>query len=222
MMDRIDYNQIFENGVRHIEGAKLLAEINMFGFAISHLILGIEELIKYQVVMTKSVNKYSFDDVIDPQQKKSIFRNHLTKHDLIKEFLESTSSEFANEFFNKTFQRLTGQISSEDNSPILKNRFKEWGAFFAFAGADLNISEEKRDDFFAWLKNANSLKNKGFYVNWENKFLETPNSMTLDDYQAAFSYASVILKQTEFMKSVDLSDKGISALLNSDRENQSH
>lgn len=216
MMDRLSYNKIFDNGVKHIECAKTLADNKLYGFAISHLILGIEELIKYQVVMTKSVNDYSFDDVLDPQKRKSVFRDHLTKHDLLKEFQESISDDFANQFLQTVVARSSGLTLTEDHSHVLKNRFKEWGAFFAFAGSEMNIPKEERNIFFEWLKNANDTKNNGFYANWKNETIETPDNFTIDEYQRALTYASSILKQTEFMKSVDLSDEEFIELLNSD------
>lgn len=216
MMNRILYNKIFDNGVKHIECASTLAESKMFGFAISHLILGIEELIKYIVVMTKSVNDYSFDDVIGPQKRKSVFRDHLTKHDLLKEFQESISDDFANKFLQTIIARLSGITLTEDYSAVLKNRFKEWGLFFAFGGSEMNIPKEERNDFFDWLKKANDTKNNGFYVNWKNELIETPDNFTVSEYQTALTYASSILKQIEFMKSVDLSEDDFIKLINSD------
>ena len=204
-MNRSDYNKIFDNGVKHIECAKLLANKEMFGFAVSHLILAIEELIKYQVVMTKSVNNYPFDDVMDPQKRKSIFSDHLTKHELLKEFQESISDDFADKFFKTVIADSKG-IILEDDPTISKNRFKAWGFFFNIAGSKMNIPKEQRSSFFEWLKKANGTKNNGLYVNWKNEILETPDNFSIDEYETALSYALSILKQTEFMKSVDLSD----------------
>ena len=50
-MNRTEYNKVFDNGLKHVGAAKLLASENMHGFAISHLILGIEELMKYIVLI---------------------------------------------------------------------------------------------------------------------------------------------------------------------------
>lgn len=216
MMNRNDYNKIFENEVQHFEVAKLLAQKNLYGFAISHLILGLEELIKYQVIMTKSVNDFSFDDVIDPKKRKSVFKDHLTKHELIKEFQESISENFANKFFNTILLKASGQDVNDVHSEVNKNRFKVWGAFFAIAGSDMNIPELEKADFFSWLKEANNTKNKGLYVNWENNKIETPIEITEEEFNKALKYASSILKQTEFMKSVDLSEEEFIEILNSD------
>lgn len=208
-MNRSDYNQIFDNGVKHIEGAKILAHHEMYGFAISHLILGIEELIKYHAVMTKSVNNYPFDDVINPQNKKSIFRNHSTKHELLKEFQEAISDDFSTKFYQVIKARATGENLTENYSAILKNRFKEWGFFFNMAGSQMNIPKEERNSFFDWLAKANDTKNNGFYVDLKDEIIETPERFFEEDFKTSLSYATSILKQTEFMKSVDLTDDEI-------------
>lgn len=213
MFDRIEYNKIFDNGVKHIECAKLLGQNKLYGFAISHFILGIEELIKYQVVMTKSVNDYLFEEVIDPQKRKSVFRDHLTKHDLLKEFQEAIAEDFASRFHEIILLKAAGQDITHIHPEVSKNRFKEWGIFFALAGSDMNIPKEKRQNFFEWLGKANDLKNKGFYANWFADHMETPGDITLDQYKEALGYASSILMQTEFMKSVDLSDDEFTELL---------
>jgi AbiV family abortive infection protein len=109
MMDREAYNKIFDNGLRHIECAKLLGQNRAYGFAISHLILGIEELIKYQLVMAKSGDDDSFDNVIDPKKGKSVFRDHLTKHSLLREFHESIGDDFSSKFHELIFLKVTGQ-----------------------------------------------------------------------------------------------------------------
>lgn len=207
-MTRNQYNKIFDNGVKHIECAKILAKNQMFGYAISHLILAIEELIKYLVIMTESVNKFPFGDVINPPKGKSIFNDHTTKHNLIKEFSESLSDSVTEHFFHSLNMKSQG-ISFNEDPTIAKNRFKQWGLFFNLFGSRLNIPKEKMPMFFAWLRNANNNKNDGFYVDWNNDQFNTPDSFSIDDYATAFEYASSFLKQTEFMKSVDMTDEEI-------------
>jgi hypothetical protein len=77
----------------------------------------------------------------------------------------------------------------------------------------MNIPENQRNAFFEWLQNANELKNKGFYANWVNNKMQIPGDVTLTQYEEALGYATSILKQTEFMKSVDLSDDEFIELL---------
>ena len=119
MNDRDSYNKIFDNGLLHINGARILAEQGAFGFAVSHLILGIEELIKYQVVQTHFANSNVFaDKEVNPENRNSIFRDHMKKHDLIKEFQQAKSDEFALGFQDYIFQKATGQELQEKHLAI--------------------------------------------------------------------------------------------------------
>ncbi len=218
MTDRDNYNQIFDNGVAHIDSAKLLASKGYFGFAISHLILGIEELIKYQVVYSYFSNNRDFDKDVDPNEKNSVFTKHFKKHDLLKEFQLSMTEEFTTAFQDYVFHRATGQELTEKHLEIEKNRFKEWGNLFRSAFAEINIPDEKKDAFFCWLKNANNMKNQGFYVNWESAIFESPKSIIQSSYENALEYASAILMQTEVIKSMDLTGDEFMDMLNSDLE----
>lgn len=219
MTDRNNYNKIFDNGQLHIDSAKLLAENGSFGFAISHLILGIEELIKYHVVLTHFANNSIFaDKEINPANRNSIFRDHLKKHDLIKEFQQSISKEFTTEFFDYVFHKATGQELNEKHLAIEKNRFKEWGSFFNVSYSEINIPEEQRLKFFEWLENANETKNKGLYVSWTDTNFDSPSEIQKEEFEIALNFANAILKQTEVIKSLDLTHNEIMDFLNEDVE----
>lgn len=213
MFNRNEYNKIYENAVQHIECAKLLSNEQMFWFAISHLILGIEELIKYQVVMTTEVNDYSFGDIIESKNRNSIFRNHLTKHDLAKKFQKATEGAFAKKFLEASFLKLSGQDLAKDYEEVLKNPFKEWGAFFAVTSKEMSFPDEERKVFFEWLEKANDTKNNGFYANVTGDSIDTPGTFSIEEYKKAERCASLLLRQTEFMKSVDLSDEEFDSLM---------
>ena len=219
MTDRDNYNKIFDNGLLHIDSAKLLADNGSFGFAISHLILGIEELIKYQVVATHFADNNVFaDKEVKPTNRNSIFRDHLKKHDLIKEFQQSISTEFATDFHDYIFHKATGQELQEKHLKIEKNRFKEWGSFFSVAYSEINIPETERQLFFECLKNANDTKNKGLYVNFTDTNFDSPSDIKKEQFDTALNFANAILKQTEVIKSLDLIDDEFMDILNSDIE----
>lgn len=217
MTHRDNYNKIFDNGLAHINSAKLLADNGKFGFAISHLILGMEELIKYQVVLNYFANSTSFDDKeVNPKNRNSIFKDHLKKHDLIKEFQQSISKEFSDTFHDYVLHLATGQELKEKHLEIQKNRFKEIGSFFSVSYTEINIPESERASFFEWLGKANNLKNNGFYVNWTMENFETPNDIEKTHYETALKFVDAILKQTEVIKSLDLTDDELIEILNSD------
>lgn len=217
MTNKDSYNKIFDNGLLHINSAILLAEHNIFGFAISHLILGIEELIKYQVVLTHFADSTVFSDKeVNPLNRNSIFRDHLKKHELIKEFQQSIFNEFANDFNDYIFHKATEQSLKEKHLEIEKNRFKEWGNFLNVAYREINIPETQRETFFEWLKNANDTKNKGLYVNQTDTTFESPSEITKAEFEISLNFANAILEQTKVIKSLDLTDDEFMDILNSD------
>jgi AbiV family abortive infection protein len=219
MIDRDNYNKIFDNGLLHIDTAKILADNGSFGYAISHLILGIEELIKYQVVLMHFADNTLFaDKEVDQGNRHSVFRDHLKKHDLIKEFQQSISKEFASDFQDYIFRKATGRELTEKHFAVERNRFKEWGSFFSVSFSEINIPETEQQAFFEWLNKANDTKNKGLYVNWKNSNFESPSDIQKNQFETALIYANAILKQTEAIKSMDLTDDEFMDFLNSDIE----
>lgn len=86
-MERKDYNQIYENALNLINSAKKVAELKNYGTAVALLILGLEELIKFQVVLDKSAAGQDFSE----EEFNKVFRNHRTKHSILKEFAQSLS-----------------------------------------------------------------------------------------------------------------------------------
>lgn len=208
MITKEVYIKIYENGKTHIESSKLLAQAGMFGFAISHLILGIEELIKYQVVLNNTGGQAVFNSV----DMTAVFKDHKAKHILIEEFQTSTSIDFANAFQDYIFKISTGQEMITDH--VSSNRFKEIGAFLNCAYSEINLNESERDSFFQWLKAANTLKNRGFYVNIISNQAEAPIDLTIEDYEKALKFATVIQRQTEVIKNLDISEEEFIAILN--------
>ncbi|MFY0602258.1 MAG: AbiV family abortive infection protein [Cyclobacteriaceae bacterium] len=217
-MERDQYNEIFDNGLAHIVTAELLARCKKFGFAISHLVLGIEELIKYQVVQFHSGDNSAFTpSETNPNHKKSIFRFHSTKHNLIREFQEAISSEFSKNFDEYILRKFTGQEFDAQHEKVARNRFKEIGSFLGSAYSEVNLNDDEKKQFFTWLDKANELKNRGFYANTTDyKKVQSPNSLTFEDYQLANKFARVILKQTKVIKDLDTTDEEFVEFLNSE------
>jgi AbiV family abortive infection protein len=212
MTNRENYTKAFDNGQQHINAAIVLAEKQHYGFSISHLILGIEELIKYQILFNCSDENTIFTDA----EINSIFYNHKGKHKLLKEFQESVSKEFTEDFHEYIFHIASGLELNEKHLSIQKNRFKEWGAFFSVAYPEINIPEADRQSFFKWLNDANSIKNRGFYVCPNGDKWKSPSEVLKEEYETALMYANAILQQTEIMKSLDITEEEFMNYLNSD------
>jgi AbiV family abortive infection protein len=200
--ERENYTQIFENGVKHITAAKEFGKKEMYGFAISHFVLGAEELIKYYVVMNQLVDNTLFQEA-DPSKKGNIFRRHRTKHKLIREFQEAISERFAEKHIQTVFLREIGRPLDSEQEETLKNRFRHFGSFLALAFGENNLSDEDRKDFLAWLSKANESKNNGFYVDNRNGIFVGPNNISKEEYQQALKHITFLLKSIEKARDLD-------------------
>lgn len=218
-MKRDEYEKILENGIDHINSAKILAANELYGFAVSHIILGIEELIKYQIVQANSGEELVFNETeSDPKNRKSVFRNHNTKHNLLKEFQEAISEEFSELFMNYIFYKTFDGEYDERYKKVEENRFKEVGNFFYVAYSEINIPEVKKEKFFGWLREANNKKNQGFYVDYINERVELPKSISKEDFEEALEYSNYILEQTKVFKEMDLTEDEFIELLSREVE----
>ena len=223
-MEREQYLKIYENGIRHINAAELLAEQGHYGFASSHLVLGMEELIKYQVVLSDPAragvvdiqpHELFEDKEVNPNHRKSVFRDHGTKHDLVKEFQIASSPEFMMKHLDYVFHVATGQELSSEHLETRTNRFKQLGSFLAGAYQEICIPQSEKEAFFNWLGNANALKNKGFYVDSKSGSTETPADISRDEYLISVKYVVAIQKQTEVLKDLDMTDDEFDDYMNS-------
>jgi AbiV family abortive infection protein len=212
MITREQYLKIFENGLAHIDCAKTLADNNHFGFATSHLILGLEELIKYQVVQIHSLNNKVFED----KEAKSIFRSHGTKHNLIREFQQAISENFAEDYVEYLFYKMIGKNLEDKHKQVEKNRFKGIGSMLGVAFKDISIPDKEKNEFFPWLSQADNLKKDGFYVDLDKAGFKSPADITKGIYETALVYTTTILEQTKVIKDLDITDEEFINLLNSD------
>ena len=149
--------------------------------------LGIEELIKYQVYLNYLTKK----DLFTEDEIKGIFRKHKIKHNLLQEFSKSLSSESTETFLSYTFKSVTGQTLTEKELEIENNRFKEIGSFLNVAYKELNLSEQERNKFIAWLNKADNFKNEGFYVDNSNNKWSFPSDFKKADFLVAYRFANI-------------------------------
>lgn len=217
-MERDEYVKCFKNGEKLINRAKTLSKGEDYGFAISLLILGLEELIKYLVL------QMSDDDntVFSSKEVAKIFTSHQAKHDMIIELLESTKLDFGEDFIMSVYHKLTNRPLDDNLSRIQKNRFKEFGSMVGLTEAHLTTDEI--DLFIHWLKNkANNDKNRGLYVdrersnsNLSSSILVSPEEVTKEEFDLALKFSESFLKQASFSKAIDITEDEFIELLNKD------
>jgi|688.fasta_scaffold450266_1 AbiV family abortive infection protein len=220
-MNRESYTLCYHNGKKHIDLAIRLGEEKDYGTAISFLVLGLEELIKYLVIQNYLADNKLFTD----KEINSMFGSHTKKHEIIIEFLESTKPEFGEKFTLSVFKIMTKQPLTDDLKAVQANRFKEFGSMFGLTEQHLTVNEI--DSFINWFNNkADTFKNKGLYVDREDKSthlnkskLISPNTIGEDDFNFVLKFSDSFFKQVTFSKDLDITDEELIDILNIDYTN---
>ena len=215
-MEREDYLKCFKNGKKHINLAKTLSLEKDYGLAISFLILGLEELIKYLVI------QMSVDDetIFSPKEVAKIFSSHREKHKILVELLESTKLDFGEDFIMSVYHKHINKPLNENLSKVQKNRFKEFGCMIGVT--ENHLTSDEIDSFIDWLNNkANNHKNRGLYVDKErnnsnlaNSILVSPEEVTKSEFDLALKFSESFLKQASFSKDIDITEDEFIELLN--------
>lgn len=192
-----------ENAKKHIKTSELLKNEEIYGIAISHLILGAEEYIKAFVLLCLS----GVDDFLNEKEKQALFKNHKFKHKNIEELLKSMTNEAAEEFENGFFERF---INNQE--PISK--YSVDGFHINKTFQLVSFTEKELDKILSLLDKANDLKNNGFYINLNNNW-ESPNRFNVEDYKNAFKVVDILIKAIEPLFTLPLTDEQFIGYLNS-------
>ncbi|HEU5289347.1 MAG TPA: AbiV family abortive infection protein, partial [Cyclobacteriaceae bacterium] len=190
-MDREEYNQCYSNGKKHIDLAKRLGSENDFGTAVTFLVLGIEELIKFLVIQMSLGEDKRFSD----KELNKLFSSHTDKHKIIIEFLEATKPIFAENFVLSLFNKMNNLPLTDELKEVDNNRFKELGSMVGLT--EKHLTEEEIEAFIEWLaRNADKHKNKGLYVDRLDKSkdlltsrLTSPTETKKEDYELILKFA---------------------------------
>jgi AbiV family abortive infection protein len=217
-MDRQTYTLCYYNGKKHIDLGKRLGEEKDYGTAITFFVLGLEELIKYLVVKMSLADKSLFTDA----EINKIFGSHTGKHKIIIEFLQATKLDFGENFALATFNKMTNQPLTDELKLVDANRFKQLGSMVGLT--ERHLTGDEIDLFINWLsENADNLKNKGLYVDREdrskslvNTKLVSPSDTEEEDFNFVLKFTDSFLKQTTFSKDLDLTDDEFIKMLNDD------
>mgnify|MGYP001078270680 CR=1 FL=1 len=203
---RADYNKSFDKAVKHFKAAQLCAGSGQYDLATPHLILGLEELIKYQVILLYILNNCLFEKELFSERGPSILNDHALKHKLSREFQEATSAHFAIQYLETLF--LYNGDSELTNSKF-QNKFVPWGLTFHLFGEDWIIPENRIQEFFDLMNSANNTKNDGFYTNPFKPNQANLEKKQKDNYYRYSFFAWILLKQAKYMKDVDMTSEEV-------------
>ncbi|WP_426667721.1 AbiV family abortive infection protein [Mucilaginibacter sp. McL0603] len=159
----------YENGVKHIATSKTLAETKSYGFAVSHLVLGAEELIKGLILIFLNTDRH----FIDHKKKEKLFANHYFKHSNIKDFLmaltKGSFDDYDLHFFDYYFDG--NHENNFQQKAYYMNKVLKLG----------EIDEKDVGILITLLNDANQLKNRGFYVDYGDDW-EIPDDIAHETF----------------------------------------
>ena len=180
------YQELIDNSNRHFLIALKIAENKEFGIAISHLILGTEELVKGIIIFLDGNGL----EIRKVQGIKNFFKNHIIRHYFSGSFSLIASILIP---FTNFMETLKEKINFPDNYPVKsdfelailnndKMKIKELSNNYVHE----NI-EKYKDRFSSYLdfwSNAETKKQRGFYVDYENQ-LYLPKQISETEYSIA-------------------------------------
>jgi AbiV family abortive infection protein len=185
------YPTIIENAEMHFRVSQILAKSSEFGVAISHLVLGSEELVKAVIIFCDGIGF----EIRKIKGAKLFFGDHQTRH------LISFILNYADIFIPLITAQLL--IASKMNNFIESNinlddeeynlaMDKKFGNLYKLDEADL-FKKMERLQF--WTK-ADEFKMRGFYVDYNQK-LSIPSQLSEFDFNIAMD-AFLNFKKTCF------------------------
>jgi AbiV family abortive infection protein len=202
------FKLIFENAKRLYNAAEILAEKKEYAIANSLLVLCAEEAMKAHTVITQH---FFPQEILDSFNKN--FEDHKTKLESIRGII--------------MFLQLTNKMHEFIYDPLIENainhkkedikRIKAEG-IQKFVDWTNNIVDAKNTDLDEennWWKQANTLKQNGFYVglNKGNKQWIVPTSITKNRYVKTHKYVSNFLQQIEVIYNLNLENEDVNKMV---------
>lgn len=173
------YQELINNSDRHFKAGEILSDKKEYGIAISHLILGTEEL-------TKGLIIYLDGEGLQIRKVKGVikfFSNHEIRHlfagffmlmnSIVKPFMKSVKT--LHQLIHNP-EAITGEHEFESailskNKTKVEQIAKEWGERIG----------KKMDIHYSFWEKAEINKQRGFYVDYDEKLL-SPNELNEKDY----------------------------------------
>lgn len=171
----------YENGNRHLEVSELLAKQENYGFAISHLVLGVEELIKALILIFLNADRH----FISHDNKEKLFANHGFKHINIKKFLLALTHESIEDYHANWFDYY---FDGNPNNNFQQKAFKISKMFNLE-----HIDDGKIEEIVSLINNANDLKNRGFYVDYNDDWL-IPKDIDRSTFKSYVDISQILSK----------------------------
>ena len=181
------YNELLDNSDRHFRVAEQLAATSEFGIAISHRVLGSEELVKAMIIYFDG----SGLNIRQVAGVKKFFRDYKTRHFTSAIFMIMTTiirpmygmiGRFK-ELLHIPEKRINmtefEKAVLSNDKPKAEQITKDWGETEGKEKA-----ERMGEQFDFWIE-ADEYKMKGFYVDYDNTLI-SPGQITEAEYKLAW------------------------------------
>lgn len=200
----LGYELALKNSTNHFEAAELIAKNISFGIANSHLVLAAEEAVKaIQLLIIHYYPESKSEDL------NKMFSNHKYKHETIRSaeafgfLIEGLMKHICDPILSLL------QLNDKPSTYQIKKSRR--------AGIDSSIEwmkrlvegVEKSDFNDDWWKQADYNKNKGFYVNINNKNSkwETPEQISEKFYQKSNKIVASFIQKAKMLKELFTDDE---------------
>lgn len=158
------YETVKQNSLDHLAIADILAEKGKYGSAITHTVLASEEMTKALILYVNGIGIR----LSNVKGFKSFFYRHTPRHKLANFMI----------FFNLILKPMNELLQS-----IKKDNNIDKEAINTLLDKHKNTFEDTIDDI-EWWTYADTLKNKGLYVDYRNKTI-SPSDLKEEDFKLA-------------------------------------
>lgn len=182
------YPEILANATRHRRCAEILSTQQEYFNAIAHLILGTEELLKGLVILLESRGMR----LRQIEGFKKIFSDHKSRHYVLRDLIP--------------MWLVIKKIFEEFEKPTAKSRLKSGApGWLKILVGVMSIAQEGSKGYmqYKFWKDADDLKQKAFYVDFEDK-ISTPASATVEFYNTVNLQVVKVTKEVmKFIKEME-------------------
>jgi AbiV family abortive infection protein len=206
------YKLALENTKRLIASADAIAKISEFGPANSLLILAVEESVKAGFLFYCSLGSAAYTS---PSDVIKLLRNHKHKHYfgyITRLFQHMADTLNKDGFLQSHLESRFSNIDQSNEQAIMKRLGEFVGDITSNLIESLGESMVKGEDIANrdWWRNANLLRNRGFYTDYDNNRWVSPSDLTKSDFENTRVIIASLLTEIEEFES--LSKEGLSIL----------
>jgi len=178
------FKEAFDTAAKHKESAESIAKNGQYGMGISHLILGIEELVKGLLFRIQSLDI----DVRNVPGIHLFFTDHILKH----QFATDINMMYV---IIKPFMGIINKMKEDLHNPESNIEYTDTEkAIISKDEKRIHAVFRNLPEMIDWWDEANIMKNKGFYVDYTTR-LETPMQVEAKEYIQAVEITEIFKSQ---------------------------